>query len=1631
VIALQQASDRDQVFDVLLRATRSKARFAALLSVHPDHIRGRKALAEAGFDSDVSTLRIARETVPAFEEAVASQAPAVGPVVTGEPFIDELLASQLGHPGSATLVLPVMVGTRTVSLLVAHRGNEAMTLADVSDLIVLVSASNPVLARVGKERARTVAVENDDIEVEVSYEGVEAKRDALASAREQEQWFDVADAIRALIREGVEHGDPAEDEQLDLYVELGRVEAERMGRPDRAIEALRRAHAIDAGDTRVLDALHGLYVAAGRWAECVELLEQRIALTEGRRQRIAMLLELASITSDHLDDDERAIAAYEKILKAEPQHEVAAVELERLYEVHREWGPLADLLLERARRADLPEVAIPALEGAAQLYEEKLGDARNAFFVWLERLRRDPETANVIDHLDRLAPAVGAWDEIAGECGVIAEQLEHKHPAAAAQLLLQIARWMRDRLANTNAAVRLLERALALIPDDLGTLFELMELLRGDGRWMRLVELLSERVELEQDPARQSEMYAELGEIHETHLEDPTSAIAMYEQALELERESPNVLVALHRVFLATEAWAELGQLLPRLIDALADNAPRAVVVELQVELGTILGDRLKRPEEAVFAFREALALDPQNEAAFAGLEKVLSSTHQTVALLDAREAMLDAGDRDEQLERYGELAMAWFAQKRFDRAAASWRKLIALDPEDLAAHQGLVQALRAGPQRGSLVVALHSQLKLVTDPAERIALLLELAGLFETLEDVDGAGAAYREIVAIDPKHHAALDALAQLYDRAGRVQPALEVLHRLLEDAGTDTAARGDLLQRIGHVHLGAHDAVNARLSFAQALGLDLNNARAREGMARVHVAQGELVAAGEELIKAAQLSTREDDVVRCLADAAWLYRHRLVDNTRARECLLMILELDPDHADAKQALAELLQDTQQWESLWPRLQQEIQRVESDDETPDAQRQDVYVRAARCAVELGKLEEAITLFDNACAMGQTPPILLDRADALYRAKRLDAAADAYHGITARHLAALDRAQLSVIYRRLAIIHTELGKLPQAQLYHHKVLDLEPAHRETLNDLTELHLVRAHHDEAIATLRTLAGLGGTSAADRAGYLERIGDLYRDKLDNRPRAMSTYLDALELDAGNRRVLQRILDLQSETGQWKAAVDTIGRFLEHETDPARRAAYLLASAEIRRSELKDKPGAIEHYELALDELFREVPLTSATRARAIEAFRNLEAMIAADDNWKYLEQSYRRMIKRLPKDDPDLMTLWSQLGDIYRDRLQHYQSAIEAYEVAHALDPDKSTTRARRLAELYAAVGRTQPTETSERAAKLVETDPTNPDAYRALGRTSHEAGRVDEAWCVARALVFLKQANSQEMALYRQYQPHEVRKAPGILDEDAWANVRHPDEDRTISAIFGLIWEGIAALRSGPAKSFELKPKERMRVENDTRVVAKIFKHAARVVNVSLPDVYVQPRRAGRLMLASVLEKGRLAPAVIVGRDLMTGYRDTEIAASVGAMLALLRPPYYAKLALSSADELEAALAAAGQLVGKKLGRPQLEPLIAQFLPELQKRVTRPTAEAMHILFDRIVDPDLTRWRNAVDAAAQRAALVVAGELAATARMVASESGGVRPSQRVQELVAYSVSPSYFAVRRHLGVSVS
>ena len=70
---------------------------------------------------------------------------------------------------------------------------------------------------------------------------------------------------------------------------------------------------------------------------------------------------------------------------------------------------------------------------------------------------------------------------------------------------------------------------------------------------------------------------------------------------------------------------------------------------------------------------------------------------------------------------------------------------------------------------------------------------------------------------------------------------------------------------------------------------------------------------------------------------------------------------------------------------------------------------------------------------------------------------------------------------------------------------------------------------------------------------------------------------------------------------------------------------------------------------------------------------------------------------------------------------------------------------------------------------------------------------------------------------------------------------------------------------------------------------------------------------------------------------------------------------------------------------------------------------------------------------DLARWAHAVDATAYRLGFVICGDLEVAARLVSADPvlvGGPQPKDKIKELVLFSISPEYFAIRKQLGLQI-
>ena len=145
---LATAEDRDTVFLTLLRAARSKARYAALLTVQGGAAIGRVALAETGIDvGAIVNVLIPLDVVSPFRSVVNNQQPHIGALGSTDPAIDAMVVRLGGSTPPSALILPIVLRDRVVGIVVAHRVHSDLKLVDVAELLPLGSAAADALGR--------------------------------------------------------------------------------------------------------------------------------------------------------------------------------------------------------------------------------------------------------------------------------------------------------------------------------------------------------------------------------------------------------------------------------------------------------------------------------------------------------------------------------------------------------------------------------------------------------------------------------------------------------------------------------------------------------------------------------------------------------------------------------------------------------------------------------------------------------------------------------------------------------------------------------------------------------------------------------------------------------------------------------------------------------------------------------------------------------------------------------------------------------------------------------------------------------------------------------------------------------------------------------------------------------------------------------------------------------------------------------------------------------------------------------------------------------------------------------------------------------------------------------------------
>jgi golgin subfamily B member 1 len=1118
------------------------------------------------------------------------------------------------------------------------------------------------------------------------------------------------------------------------------------------------------------------------------------------------------------------------------------------------------------------------------------------------------------------------------------------------------------------------------------------EKMRQEKSWEALVDLQVHRAELLTDQAEQIAALREVAKVLEVELDGAERAYRTLVTALRLNRDDPGLVADLKRVARKANVWEEFLGEYGGIVENLADPSDSTHHV---LEMGRIYAEDAGRRDKAIASFERALSLDPGSADALGALEALYRQAERwsdLVRVLEARDAR--ATDPVERRRLRKERAEVLADKLRDAKAAAAvLEAAVTDDPDDRAALETLEALYREQKREPERLVALEKLVFLAENDQERLTLLRRLAAGYKLLPDgAAPAQAALEKAFALGDRDEETLEALSHHYQRQQSWRSSVEVLDRWAEVA-EDPAVRAELLARAGKISLDKlMDLSAAEERYNRALEQDAENPSVLSALAILSRDRGDFFRAAKFLLECEERTKSPLEKARLLYEAAVLHQDRLDDVERATELYARAVAEDPEHVAAAERLVPLYEKTLSWPALEPILDMLVRKSEKPD-TVVAELQRLLAETTR---KLAKRDKAVKAYEAARALApQSMPVLSGLADLhMERHAWADARAicEVIRGLPADKLTAHDRVDL---FARLGRCQAHLGEAAEALRWFREAVALEAP--------VEIR-VRLH--------------------------EEIGDLCLERLGRPEEAIKAFEQVLTLQPARRPALHKVLRLYTEGKHWTGAIATLGRLAGLEASPTLRAKYAYASAVIHRDELRQPDAALELFNQALDD--------DPEMARAFEA---IERLCTEAQDWKALTRQYRKMIKRLPADAQNELRarLWNSLGVVSLRNLKDREAAILALEVAASLDRE-NLARHELLADLYLDVGPSAVEKAVAEHQFLISRRPDRLESYKALAALFQQMQAYDKLWCVSGALTVLGQADHYLKSFWDRHRLPEVPVALSKIGPDQWQHIIHPREDPLIAALFNLLAPAIAMTTAQKHQAIGVKSGDRVDTSRDDWFPGVALRYVSQTMELNTPDVFVKEKDPQTVSIYNLREKDRLMPSLVLGGGFQQWSSQWEVVFDLAKRVAFMRWERYPRFALMTPTALDIAVRASLALVGCPIGQGPHNGEVEKTRSKLAELVPKPLADEVAVVARRFLEArgevdviDIPGWMAAADLSAARAAFVVSSDLPAAVRVLTAEPAGLSPlglQDRIKDLIGFSVSPEYFAVREALGLQV-
>ena len=1051
---------------------------------------------------------------------------------------------------------------------------------------------------------------------------------ATLLAQEYENLGRHEDQVVALSRVG-EVGEPPE--RVSALSKAARVAEQDLQDDERALQlqGLALAEAVgEPGVGEVYENFRRLSDKLGRWSEFVERASGIVDDVTDDHVRVQVLEDMADAALNKLGNEQQAQRHYEALEQARPDHAGAIDALLTMAEARQDHPAVARHLGSKiAIQEDRADKVALQLQ-LAKLHRDVLNDDDAAVLALQEATDTDPTAEQSYTELSALYRRLGRWEGLRslyerqldlgiGEpaplhyaLGVLAadrfddnhEALEHQRSALRTdpqyeKSILAVEQMMDDPELRL-AAVQTLEPAY----------------LRSM-RWSDVVTALRVQLDEAQDIETKKELLGRLAEVQEAHLEDLDGALGTYVSLFSLDphaRASADPLIRLSRVL---GRYDELGRAYELALSHVEfDNADTA---KLALSAGQLFEEKLGDQTKAIAFYTRAHRFDPSDEELADRLSNALEKAGDYKALhtfVTEREGFsTDPIQQVALLRRAAELEAAHLGDR--EAAVETYRRILELTPDDADAVATVGTLLSEQERYGELSDHLFWQIDRAQQVSQKHDLMVRLAHVFDVhLGERNRAIDLYDEVLRADPRDEKALAALEAVvadedntvrvatildpvYAQLGQWPKRVAVLEALASHAH-DSAEKTELLGTVAglHEHNG-QDQGRALNAWGRALAADPGEPRTKSELDRLAQSTGQWAQYVAALNTAASATDDIDLKIGLIQDVARTHDQHLGDPRAAIASYQQIVAIDPTADEVLDQLEWLQTMVGDWPGLIDVLEKKAERA------PDSATRVGLLSQIGAAwdEQLGDVDRAIDVFQqvvdddpNHLPGWQALDRLLESSGdpaglAVVLEQRFEREPEPDTKIeTALRLSTLQEQQLQDPDSAIALLR--------------QVVELAPDHQEGLGRLSSLLTKQGYFSELVDVIRLQLSAAPDDEA-RVALLYQLGLVYERELDDEPRAIESFGQALSLQSMHQPsidALKRITQLEEHReaaaailephlrshAQWSDLAELIGRQAAAAVDSHERSRHYVALADVHDEGRQDRMAVFDALVLAL-------------------------------------------------------------------------------------------------------------------------------------------------------------------------------------------------------------------------------------------------------------------------------------------------------------------------------------------------------------------------------------------------------------------------------------------------------------